>query len=210
MAYMDIVLTGLDSTLVYLLPVISLLLFFRTKFTFNNYLSIICAINLGFAGWVLGNYIHLGHWCIPCLLSSGFALAGFFLCKLIPKFGSFLLAFSLPFFFYPMLWSVFPGIPELDLLIITSLLAICFGLRALKWEENYNRLMIKAYASAFLLHSFVLCFSKLELIDSEAIVSNNEAFHLGWLIAFILLLIGSLLCLRFSKNTAQKSQPTIS
>jgi hypothetical protein len=188
---MDIILLALQSPLIYLLPVISGFLFLKPKYTYENYLSIIGAINLGFAGWTLGHLIHFGHWCIPCLLSSIFALLGFFLSKYLPKFGGLLLSFSFPFFFYPMLWSVFPGIPEADLLLIIALLGLILAMRSLKWKNNYSSSMIKAYACAFLMQSCILVLSKLAIIDKDSIVSNNDTYHFVWLIVFLIFFASS-------------------
>jgi hypothetical protein len=196
---MDIALVGLDSSLVYLLPLISLLFFIRPKYTFENYSSIIGAINLGFAGWTLGHLIHFGHWCIPCLLSSIFALLGFSLSKYLPKFGGLLLSFSFPFFFYPMLWSVFPGIPEADLLLIIALLGLILAMRSLKWKNNYSSSMIKAYSCAFLMQSCILVLSKLAIIDKDSIVSNNDTYQFVWLIVFLVLYASSTLFSKFLK-----------
>ncbi len=190
---MNLALSALDSWVIFLLPILALLLLFRSKQSYEAYLSIICAINLGFAGWLLGSFLHLGHWCIPCIFSASFALIAFFLSKNIPKLGSFLFAFSLAYLFYPLLWTLVPGVPELQLILVTGLWGIMLGLRSLKWDDNFNLLICKAYAGALLIQSSLLSLSKMRILREDAIVNYNYSFHFAWVSIFIFLIIISYL-----------------
>ena len=188
---MDIALVMLESWMLWFIPPLAFCLLIKTKSTYENYMPVICTVIMAFTGYLLGNMIELGHWCIPCVLSAVLALSTLLLSRIYPKVGAFLFAFFFPFLFYPLAWTMLPGMPELELFVIFSLWGLLQASRALKWKDNYNSTFTKAFASALILQSFILVLPRINLLKEDTFISFENTYHFTWFVLFFLLIIFS-------------------